>query len=130
MDTQKQYSNIERELLAVVIVIKHLHHYVFGRHFTVHTDHSPLVSLFQKCLNDTSSRLQRLLLHLTQYQMDVKYVTRKCVQVANCLSRLIDVKSRVENELLNLQIIQLGVDNVKIDWDNVRKFTINNPTPV
>ena len=49
-DTQKHYSNIERELLAVVIVIEHLHHYVFGRHFTVHTDHAPLVNLFEKCL--------------------------------------------------------------------------------
>ena len=53
-DTQKHYSNIERELLAMVMVIEKLHHYIFGRHFTVHTDHSPLVSLFEKCLNDTS----------------------------------------------------------------------------
>ena len=53
-DTQKHYSNIERELLAMVMVIEKLHHYLFGRHFTVHTDHSPLVSLFEKCLNDTS----------------------------------------------------------------------------
>ena len=57
-ETQKRYSNIERELLAVVIVVKHLHHYVFGCHFTVHTDHAPLVNLFNKCLNDTSPRLQ------------------------------------------------------------------------
>ena len=57
-DTQKRYSNIEHELLALVIVIEHLHHYVFGCHFTVHTDHSPLVNLFGKCLNDTSPRLQ------------------------------------------------------------------------
>ena len=57
-ETQKCYSNIERELLAVVIVIKHLHHYVFRCHFTVHTDHAPLVNLFNKCLNDTSPRLQ------------------------------------------------------------------------
>ena len=28
-DTQKHYSNIERELLAVVIVIEHLHHFMF-----------------------------------------------------------------------------------------------------
>ena len=47
-DTQKRYSNIERELLAMVIVIEKLHHYIFGRHFTVHTDHSPLVNLFKK----------------------------------------------------------------------------------
>ena len=56
-ETQKCYSNIEMDLLAVVIVIEHLHHYVFGYHFTVHTDHAPLVSLFNKCLNDTSPRL-------------------------------------------------------------------------
>ena len=61
-ETQKRYSNIERELLAMVVVMEKLHHYVFGRRFNVHTDHSPLVSLFKKCLNDTSPRLQRLLL--------------------------------------------------------------------
>ena len=55
-DTQKCYSNIERELLAVVIVIEHLHHYVFGRQFMVHTDHASLVNLFKKCLNDTSPK--------------------------------------------------------------------------
>ena len=53
-DTQKRYSNIERELLAIVVVIEKLHHYIFGRHFTVHTGHSPLSNLFEKCLNDTS----------------------------------------------------------------------------
>ena len=61
-DTQKHYSNIERELLAVVVIVECLHHYVFGREFTVHTDHLPLVNIFQKCLNDTSPHLQCLLL--------------------------------------------------------------------
>ena len=92
-ETQKHYSNIERELLAVVIVIEHLHHYVFGHHFTVHTDHAPLVNLFQKCLNDTSPHLQHLLLRLSQYEMNVNYVTSKHVPVADCLSRLINAKS-------------------------------------
>ena len=57
-DTQKRYSNIEHELLALVIVVEHLHHYVFGRQFIIHTDHAPLVNLFNKCLNDTNPRLQ------------------------------------------------------------------------
>ena len=34
-ETQKCYSNIERELLAVVLTIEHLHHYIFGCHFEV-----------------------------------------------------------------------------------------------
>ena len=85
-DTQKRYSNIERELLALVIVIEHLHHYVFGCHFMVQRDYAPLVNLFQKCLNDTSPRLQRLLLRLSQYEMNVQYVTQKCVPIGDCLS--------------------------------------------
>ena len=60
MSTQQHYSNIEHELLALVVVIEHLHHYVFRRKFTVHTDHSPLANIFKKCLNDTSPRLQCL----------------------------------------------------------------------
>ena len=34
--TQQCYSNIECELLAVVVVVEYLHHYIFGRKFTVH----------------------------------------------------------------------------------------------
>ena len=52
-DTQRRYSNIEHELLTVVVTIQNLHHYIFRCQFSVHTDHSPLVNLFQKCLNDT-----------------------------------------------------------------------------
>ena len=129
-DTQKRYSNIEHELLALVIVIKHLHHYVFGRQFMVNTNHAPLVNLFEKCLNDTSPHLQRLLLRLSQYEMNVQYVTSKCVLVGNCLSHLIDHTSAKEDESLNLQIANLGVEPVRIDWQNIRRSTMNDPTLV
>ena len=69
----------------VVAVVECLHYYVFGRKFTVHIDHLPLVSTFQECLNDTSPHLQHLLLRLTQYQMNVVNVTHKCAPMANCL---------------------------------------------
>ena len=55
--TQQHYSNKEHELLAVVVVVEHLHHYIFGKKFTLHTDHAPLANIFKKCLNDTSPRL-------------------------------------------------------------------------
>ena len=81
--THKRYSNIECELLAVVLVVEHLHHYIFGCQFTIHTDHSPLVNVFKKALNEMSPRLQRLLLRLSQYEMNVKYVTQKNVPIAD-----------------------------------------------
>ena len=110
--TQQHYSNIECELLALVVVIEHLHHYVFRRKFTVHTDHSPLANIFKKCLNDTSPRLQHLLLRLSQYEMEVQYVTQKHIPIADCLSRLVVDDTAVEDESLNLQIVGLGVENM------------------
>ena len=101
-------------------MVEHLHHYVFGRKFTDHTDHSPLANIFKKCLNDTSPRLQHLLLRLNQYEMDVHYITQKYVPIADCLSRLVVNATAVEDELLNLQIADLGVENVRIDWANIR----------
>ena len=118
--TQQCYSNIECELLALVVVIEHLHHYVFGRKFTVHTDHSPLANIFKKCLNDTSPRLQCLLLRLSQYEMEVQYVTQKHVPIADCLSRLVVDNTAVEDTSLNLQIVGLGVENMRMDWANIR----------
>ena len=62
--------------------------------------------------------------------MNVEYVTSKCVPVADCLSRLINAKSAQEDETLNLKITNLGVEPVKIDWNNIRKFTMIDPTLV
>ena len=118
--TQQHYSNIECELLALVVVIEHLHHYVFERKFTMHTDHSPLANIFKRCLNDTSPRLQCLLLRLSQYEMEVQYVTQKHVPIADCLSRLVVDDTAVEDESLNLQIVGLGVENMRIDSENIR----------
>ena len=40
--TERRYSTFDRELLAVYLAIKHFHHFIEGRVFTVFTDHKPL----------------------------------------------------------------------------------------
>ena len=70
------------------------------------------------------------MLRLSQYEMNVEYVTQKCVPVADCLSRLISPNSAQEDKSLNLQIADLGVEPVNIDWDNIRRFMMNDPTLV
>ena len=52
------------------------------------------------------------------------------VVIGDCLSRLIDNSSMVEDDALNLQIADLGVENVNIDWQNIRKFMMIDPTLV
>ena len=41
-ETEQRYSNIERELLAIVFALERLNYYTFGRTITVKSDHQPL----------------------------------------------------------------------------------------
>ncbi|KAK2716101.1 hypothetical protein QYM36_010621 [Artemia franciscana] len=40
--TEQKYSQLEKELYAIVFGCKHFHHYLYGRHVKVTTDHRPL----------------------------------------------------------------------------------------
>ena len=86
---ESNYSNIERELLAVLFACEKLHNHIFGREVTVKTDHKPLESIFQKPVSLAPPRLQRMLLRLVMYDVKVKYVSASGVPMADTLSRLI-----------------------------------------
>ena len=87
--TESDYSNIERELLAILFACEKLHIYVYGRAVTVHTDHQPLETICRKPISLAPARLQRMLLTLRMYSLQVKYISVKSVLVADTLSRLV-----------------------------------------
>ena len=92
-ETERRYSNIERELLGVVFGLERLHHYTFGKPITVETDHQPLTSIWKKTIATSSPRLQRLLLRLAQYDVHIKYLRGKENVIADALSRVASLKS-------------------------------------
>ena len=47
-NAEKNYSQLDKEGLAVMFGIKHFHQYVYGRHYAVSTDHKPLLSLMNE----------------------------------------------------------------------------------
>ena len=70
--TEQRYAQIEKECLAIVFAFQMFHQYVFGREIvTVHTDHRPLESIFKKPLEAAPAFLQRMLLYLQKYNLDV-----------------------------------------------------------
>ena len=84
---EENYSQIEKELLAITFACAKFHQYVYGREVTVHTDHKPLETIFKKPLAKAAPRLQRMLLQLQRYTLQVNYVPGKLMYVADTLSR-------------------------------------------
>ena len=56
-ETECWYANIESEMLAAIFGVKRFQMYVYGRSFTIKSDHKPLESISQKNLADTPAHL-------------------------------------------------------------------------
>ena len=92
-ETEQRYSNIERELLAIVFALERLNHYTFGRTITVQSDHQPLQSIWKKSVVSTSPRLQKLLLRLAHCDLNIEFLRGKENAIADALSRVCPLQS-------------------------------------
>ena len=87
-ETERRYSNIEREMLSIVYGLEKFHYYAYGRHVTVETDHKPLEAIFKKHLSSAPPRIARMMLRIQKYDVEIKYVPGKEIPLADALSRL------------------------------------------
>ena len=72
-DTEKRYSQTEKEALAIVWGIEHFHLYVYGAPFILYTDHKPLELIYDNPMSKPPARLERWMLQLQQYDFNVIY---------------------------------------------------------
>ena len=86
-DAETRYTNIERELLAIVFACQHFSTYLLGRSFVAEHDHKPLEMIAMKNLVNAPPRLQRMLLELQRFDVTIKYWPGKEMQLADALSR-------------------------------------------
>ena len=85
-DIEHCYANIEHEMLAVVFRAEWFRTYVYGRPFTIESDHKPLESITKKSLADTSTQLQCMLLCLQEYDYVLLYGPGKEMALTDTLS--------------------------------------------
>ncbi|KAJ8025716.1 hypothetical protein HOLleu_33348 [Holothuria leucospilota] len=84
---ETRYSQIEKELLAQIFGLERNHQFTFGHKITLWTDHKPLANISQKPITSAPKRLQRLLLRLVQYDVEILYKPEKHMYLADTLWR-------------------------------------------
>ena len=84
---QRNYAHIEKELLAIVFACERFDQYVYARVTKVETDHKPLEAISRKNMMDIPKRLQRMILRLQRYDLQIAYKKGSEMYVADTLSR-------------------------------------------
>ena len=89
--SERNYSQIEKEALAIIFGVRKFHKYLYGRLFHLYTDHKPLVTILgPKTAVPTlaAARMQRWAVILQAYNYQVEYRPSKEHANADALSRL------------------------------------------
>lgn len=88
---QQNYSQIDKEALAVIFAITKFHKYLIGNKFTIYSDHQSLKTLFsesKKIPVQASSRLIRWSILLSAYDYKIEYKKGISIPQADAMSRL------------------------------------------
>ena len=105
-NAQKNYAIIEKELLAVLFGCERYHQSVYGNEVTIISDHKPLESIMKKSLSKAPAKLQRMLLRLQRYNINLLYKPVRDMIFADTLSRahLKEDGEEINEEETNAQI--------------------------
>ena len=90
-EAERNYSQIDREALAIIYGIKKFHYYLYGRKFTLYSDNQPLCHILgsRKGLPSiAASRVLRWAVELAMYNFEVQHRPGKKNCCADALSRL------------------------------------------
>ena len=70
-ETEQNYTQIEKELLAIMLACEQFNDYIYGQDIAhVGSDHKPLESVFKREIHLAPRRLQRTRLRLQKYPLD------------------------------------------------------------
>ena len=126
--TEGNYAQIEREGLSVVYCVKKLHQFLYGRKFTLVTDHKPLLGLTteDKPLNSmTAARLQCWAIVLSTYDYSLRYWSGSSIANADCMSRL--PLPSIESSVVENEVIMMELTSAPVTSIEVSKCTSHDP---
>ena len=99
-NSERNYAQIEKEMLAINFGLNKFHHYVYGQKINIITDQKPLTYIVNKPLSKASKRLQSMLLRTQDYDFNLFYKQGTKIPIADALSRS-PLKSSEQVETIN-----------------------------
>ena len=85
--TERNWAQIEKELLSVVFGLERFDQYMYGRKVIIHNDHRPLETILKKPLSQAPKRLQALAMRINRYDIEFSYVPGSALVIADTLNR-------------------------------------------
>lgn len=90
-ESEKHYSQLHREALAIIFGIRKFHKYIYGLKFQLFSDHEPLKEIFNPKKSNSSvaiGRLKRWSVILSMYDHEIKFRPGRLMGHVDALSRL------------------------------------------
>ena len=118
-------------MLAVVFGCQRFHQYIYGKKGIIQSDHKPLEAIMKKPLQNTPSQLQRMLLSLQKYDIDLVYLAKKENILADTLSHahLEETTDDIPEEELTAQVhmVYENAPAAKSRLEEIKEETAKDP---
>ena len=128
---ERNYSQIEKEGLSCVFGVKKFYAYLFGRKFTLITDHRPLLSLLsgQKPTSvQASARIRRWSLALSMFEYNLQFRNTTAHANADALSRLpLKDTAPIVNSPPEIVLLVDHLNSSPITADQIKEATRRDP---
>ena len=133
--SERNYSQIEKEALGLVYAVRKFHQFIYGHHFTLVTDHKPLLVIHgpkKEIPPLAAARMQRWAFQLSAYDYEILFKPTTAHSNADGLSRLPLQHTQPAlvstNEVAQISLFNLAqVQALPISSQQLGRATLSDP---